>query len=159
MKSKIFFAIYIFLAIALGISGTMFYQTLNLNKDNVNIEENKNIEDLEQIANECNNLELEETAKCLRDEIKIIYNYKSLSERNKTFNENRTFEDIKENGGNCYDYTYLYMQLGDMLGFDNSYISQTGIEDVKSPHRYFIMWNETNYCTIDQTSYKCEEIK
>jgi hypothetical protein len=141
--------------VALGSVGTLYLQ---YNSQQDNIDESKNIESLQQIVNECSELDLETTAKCLRDNIKVIYNYKSLKDRNLTKNTNRTFEDIKENGGNCYDYTHLYIQLANELGFNNTFISQTGVSEVVSAHRYFIMWNETNYCEIDQTELKCKEI-
>jgi hypothetical protein len=155
-RNKYFLGFFLVLAVALGSIGTLTFQNLSLNKDDTEL---KNIESLQQIVNECDGLNLENTAICLTKEIGMIYNYKSLEERDQTKNKDRAFEDIKENGGNCYDYTFLYMELADMLEINNYYIKQTGIEGVVTPHRYFIMWNESNYCTIDQIKCECYPIK
>jgi hypothetical protein len=153
-KTDIMLIFLILNSMIIGSVGTL----LILDFDSSTITQTKNVESLEQIANDCSNLSLEDTAKCLRNNIEVIYNYKTTWERNATRNTNRTFEDIKENGGNCYDYTNLYMQLATILGFNNSFISQTEVKNVVYAHRYFIMWNETHYCEIDQTSIKCMEI-
>ena len=52
------------------------------------------------------------TANCLVDYISEFYNY---TVRNET---PRTEEDIREGGGDCYDYSHLFKNLAIGLGFD-----------------------------------------
>jgi hypothetical protein len=49
--------------------------------------------------NSCQNKSLQETSQCLQDYVATFYNYTVRSDIP------RTLEDIKANGGDCYDYT------------------------------------------------------
>ena len=89
----------------------------------------------------CKNLDLKETAYCLRDYIKTFYNYTIRSDKE------RTIEDIKVNGGDCYDYNKLYERLGSELGFD-TYSYRIALGD--SFHRIALISDETGYCLLDQ---------
>lgn len=90
---------------------------------------------------QCKNLSLEETADCLRDYISTFYNYTIRSD------EIRTIADIRENGGDCYDYNKLYERLGKELGFDTfSFRIKMG----DSYHRVAFISDETGYCLLDQ---------
>lgn len=90
---------------------------------------------------QCENLLLEETRDCLREYISTFYNYTIRSD------EIRTIEDIKENGGDCYDYNKLYERLGKELGFDTfSFRIKMG-DDF---HRIAIITDENGYCLMDQ---------
>jgi len=91
--------------------------------------------------NQCSNLNLEQTAECLKNYISTFYNYTIRSDKE------RTIEDIKENGGDCYDYNKLYERLGKELGFDTySYRIALG----NSFHRVALISDETGYCLLDQ---------
>lgn len=89
----------------------------------------------------CHNLTLEETAKCLRDYVSTFYNYTIRTD------EERTIEDIKNNGGDCYDYNKLYERLGKQLGFDTFTFR---INMGESYHRIAIISDNTGYCLLDQ---------
>ena len=90
---------------------------------------------------QCNNLNLEDTSNCLRNYISTFYNYTTRSDKE------RTIEDIKENGGDCYDYNKLYERLGKELGFD-TYSYRIALGD--SFHRVALISDETGYCLLDQ---------
>ena len=107
----------------------------------------------EEIINysQCNNLSLENTTECLRDYISTFYNYTIRTD------EIRTIEDIKLNGGDCYDYNKLYERLGNEFGFDTfSFRIYVG----ELPHRITIISDETGYCLLDQLyEINCFEAK
>ena len=91
--------------------------------------------------NQCSNLNLEETSECLREYVSTFFNYTVRSD------EIRSIEDIKENGGDCYDYNKLYERLGSELGFD-TYSYRIALGD--SFHRIALISDETGYCLLDQ---------
>ena len=101
---------------------------------------------------QCANLSLHRTAQCLQDYVATFYNY--------TRRENmpRTLEDIKQNGGACYDYSHLYANMGSSLGF----YSTVAVMDTSnvSRHAIAILSDNTGYCTIDQIApIYCGEVK
>lgn len=104
---------------------------------------------------ECKNLSLEETARCLNAYVIDIYNYTVRSEQLYTGDEG-SIEDIIENGGDCYDYTMIYKKYFEELGF------YTERPSIKSPsqrtgHTFLIVWDEdfTGYCHMDMRNYHC----
>jgi len=100
---------------------------------------------------QCNDLSLENTSKCLKDYISTFYNYTVRSDKI------RTIEDIKENGGDCYDYNKLYERLGKELGFD-TYSFRIAIGD--KFHRIALISDETGYCVLDQLhKINCFKVK
>jgi len=124
--------ILIFLSIFLGYYTHKIYGDLELSNNlGVEISEYK----------QCSDLNLRETSKCLRNYVSTFYNYTIRSD------EIRTIEDIKQNGGDCYDYNRLYERLANQLGFD-SYSFQIKVGDIY--HRIAIITDETEYCLLDQ---------
>ena len=104
---------------------------------------NEGIKEQEEILeySQCNDLDLESTSECLRNYVSSFYNYTSRSD------EIRSIEDIKENGGDCYDYNKLYEKLGKELGFDTfSFRIKVG----EMYHRIAIISDDTGYCLMDQ---------
>lgn len=64
----------------------------------------------------CKTDNLQETANCIKDKVKTIYNYHSTAD---TF---KTNDEIIANGGDCLDYASLYESLAVMLGYNASVI-------------------------------------
>lgn len=92
----------------------------------------------------CGDLELNETAYCLRDFINRNYNYfyEDESEAMK-----RGAVDIYENGGDCLGYSILYSKLIDSLYYESEIIINP-----KEQHAYVKMynyWSKDNYCILD----------
>ena len=54
---------------------------------------------------ECKNMSLSDTSNCLKDRLKTIYNYKITEDNSK-----RGITDVVFNGGDCYDYTRMYIE-------------------------------------------------
>ena len=90
---------------------------------------------------QCSNLSLRNTSYCLRDYIKTFYNYTIRSDIP------RTEEDIRQNGGDCYDYTELYVGYIKELGFNGYHITIKVTDDVN--HGFAVISNEEGYCILD----------
>ena len=98
---------------------------------------------------ECANFSLEKTAYCLRGYVKGFYNYTIREDTEKTF------EDIKENGGDCYDWTMLYKSMAESLGFKTKVIK---FYTNNSGHIFLIMYDNSGYCEIDELNVNCIEL-
>jgi hypothetical protein len=90
---------------------------------------------------QCNNLSLEETSSCLTEYLTGFFNYTIRGD------DIKTIKDIKENGGDCFDYNKLYERLGKELGFDTFTFRIKVGEDY---HRIAIISDKTGYCLMDQ---------
>ena len=103
------------------------------------------------VVSNCGGLSLEKTADCLVGYVAGFYNYTERSDKL------RDIEDIKENGGDCYDYNMLYKGLFEELGF-NSFAFSIMVGD--TGHRIAIVSNEGVYCLLDQLAKpKCNFIE
>ena len=104
------------------------------------------------IIDKCSNLSLERTTKCLVDNVKLIYKFKSTSDK-----INLSFEELSEEGGDCRNYAFLYLKLAKKLGFN--YSTTYRMELKESAHRIAMISDGYDYCIIDQTSYFCKDLK
>lgn len=95
-----------------------------------------------QILIDCSNRTLDDTADCVIKNIEPIFNYTIRKDTIKTF------EDIKLNGGDCYDWNKLLGKWSKELGFDVTY-SYLPL-DSKTNHMILIISDETGYCLLDQ---------
>jgi hypothetical protein len=92
---------------------------------------------------QCSNLSLQETATCLRDYVATFYNYTVRDDTPKTL------EDIKASGGDCYDYSLLYVQMANELGF---YAKKITIDSSNTTaHAITIISGDYAYCLMEQT--------
>ena len=90
----------------------------------------------------CTNKTLSNTADCLISYVRPFYNY------TKTKDADRTLEDIKENGGDCYDYSLLYIKMAKSLGF-KAYQYSFKIDETYS-HAIAVIVDKDGYCVLDQ---------
>lgn len=97
---------------------------------------------------ECANLSLSESAYCFVSYVKTFYNFTEREDIP------RTLEDLKENGGDCFDYSNIYFQMTKDLGFNAQF--QEFWTDNKG-HRFVTIWNNdlTEYCNIDLLNVNC----
>lgn len=90
----------------------------------------------------CNNLSLIKTSDCMVRYVAPFFNYTIRTD------VPRTLEDIKTNGGDCYDYSLLYVDMARELGF---IAKQIKIEIIKeNGHAVAMVSDKTGYCVIDQ---------
>lgn len=104
----------------------------------------------------CSNKSMIETAHCLGNYIDGIFKYVNNSP-----DIHKTFNYIKQNGGDCYDYSNLYNQWLKELGF-KSYIQQNLVKQEKGifyKHQYTKLTGETGYCILDMDVVICFEYK
>ena len=91
---------------------------------------------------QCSGLDLEDTSRCLQSYLSTFYNYVPRDTFAKDIN------DIIENGGDCSDYTRLYVQWAEDLG----YTGKTVVIKPKGTigHAFAIIGDKTGYCRLDQ---------
>jgi len=127
----------------------------------------------DEIIENCKNLDLKQTSYCLKENIKVSYNYNLSVARlrnEKIYNkeplickdgygcEALTYEEILKEGGVCYDYAYLYERLAKELRFNATTRDYRSIENVIFGHRWAIIWNNEEYCILDMLNIECEKI-
>lgn len=100
----------------------------------------------------CENLSLFESTDCLVKNVKTFYKY-NYSKGNIPL----SLEEIKEFGGDCWDYIYLYSEATEELGFGYRYLKYPINE--KEMHIFLIIYNEEGYCLVDGISYVCASVE
>jgi len=107
----------------------------------------------QEIINNCKNLDVVNASFCLRDNIKTFYLY------NKTEDSiSLTFEELKERGGDCRNYAFLYERLGENLGFESTTRKWNGLKDVFPSHRFAFLWDDKFYCKLNMLEVECRSI-
>jgi len=105
----------------------------------------------ETIKLNCANLSLKDTAKCLVENIKPIYNYTITDDK-----INLSFDEIKKIGGDCKDWSELYERI---IG-DSFYVKQVTMQSTEDNyHKVIIISNDTGYCLLSLKNYKCWDYK
>lgn len=97
----------------------------------------------------------EDVVKCayyLRDWVREFYNYTVRTD------VSRTLEDIKYNGGDCYDYAHLYERAAKEKGF-NARVESLFTDNLG--HAYAVMWdkNLSAYCKLDNLKVDCSRLR
>jgi len=99
----------------------------------------------EEIIDNCSNLSIVKAANCLVDNINPFYSYTPTKDIRKL-----NLEDLKRRGGDCKDWSELYVRLGKELGFyARSFVIDT---NNMSRHQIAVLSNEYAYCLIDSTA-------
>ena len=96
-------------------------------------------------VSQCAGMNLKNTSYCLVNYVKIFYNYTVRTD------VLRTEEDIRVNGGDCFDYTHLYMEYAKSLNF-NAY-NETFLVTNSTAHTFAVLTDKGGYCILDQLSY------
>ena len=149
---KIILLILSILMFLLGVVAVLYYQENYQEifyKKIISIKFNK--------VSNCSNLSLVDTAFCMRKYVSTFYNYTRRDERNYT-GDDGNLEDIKVNGGDCYDYSRIYQTLAKELGYKSKKISI--FPDKGAGHAFVVIWNTnlTEYCTIDILNVDCHKM-
>lgn len=100
----------------------------------------------QEIVDNCKNLNLQESAYCLRDNVETFFVY------NITDDKYQDVKTLKEKGGDCYNYAKLYDVLAIKLGFNSKTIH---IDNGEIDHRIEIVSDESGYCVIDLLNVVC----
>lgn len=99
---------------------------------------------------ECANKTLHDTTDCLINYVRPFYNYTVRTD------VVRPLEDIKANGGDCYDYSVLYNKMALSLGFHSKVVDMK--TNATAGHAITIISNEEGYCVIDQMTRSCTSL-
>ena len=150
MKKIFLIIVLVILVFILGFSLSQNLERIDL--DTINFVSKDIPDSKNDIVNDCKNLGLEETADCLRDNIKTFYKYTITDDA-----LSLSFEEIKEKGGDCRNYAFLYEALGTDLGFDSSTIAYKGIYGVSPSHRFGIIWDDEKYCKLNLLNVECRD--
>lgn len=106
---------------------------------------------------QCQNLSLEKSAYCLRDYVNDFYKYVP---RNETFS---SLKDLKENGGDCSDYSKLYRSMAEQLDLKATIVNI--FPDKGEGHSFAIIYdrNLTGYCKteigLNKSEVECVELE
>lgn len=109
----------------------------------------KEIPDTKQdIIDDCKNFSLVRTAECLNEDIRTFYRYRfSIYEP--------TFQDLKDYGGTCMDWSNLYKDLALELGFYADLIPINMTE--RTGHMITLISNREGYCILDSKNLYCND--
>ena len=100
----------------------------------------------------CTNLDFENSITCMNQYVQSIYNY-TVRDENEYNSTDGELEDLKMNGGDCYDWNNLYVKLAKNLSLMGTHLSIYSEEKNKG-HGIAIIWNKdlSEYCVLDQRS-------
>lgn len=100
------------------------------------------------IIEDCKNLDIEETSICLTSNIRSFFKYRINEDSNIL-----SFEELKEQGGDCKDYSELYGRISKEISLYSESCRFQISED--SYHRIEIISKNNTYCVLDQKKYLC----
>ncbi len=99
---------------------------------------------MQDIINDCKNLAVEETAECLRDNVKTFFIYNES-------NVPRSFQEIRNYGGICADWSKFYVNLSRSLGYKSE------VRETRT-HAVAYISDGLYGCILDQTAkVKCSD--
>ena len=101
----------------------------------------------EEIINSCN-LSIEKASKCIIEKIKPYFVYNETDDRIKL-----TFNQLMARGGDCKDWSELYVRIGNELGFYSKIVTMK-VND-KTNHAVAMFSNDKSYCILSQKDYSC----
>jgi len=105
-----------------------------------------NIDEENDIVNACVNLNLESTAKCLNKNFKQFYFYNESN-----IGADLTFDELKQQGGVCSHAVAMYINLATRLGYQIEEVIVLPT-DLNIGHTFIVMYDDTGYCVLDQTT-------
>lgn len=101
---------------------------------------------------DCQGLNLEDSAECLWEEQGEFYNYNSSN-----IGIVLSLKELKEQGGVCSHYANWYVERGRELGFYSKHISMDINETIG--HRIAVISDNTGYCIMEQNVYPyCQKL-
>lgn len=99
---------------------------------------------------ECSNLNLRSTSRCLQNHMAGFYNYKKVNDSESIFE----VDYIKENGGDCNEWSFMYQKLSGEIGYNSTKVVISVREGIN--HAFTIIHDNTGYCILDgKSTPKC----
>jgi len=150
--------LFLCIGLLMGIGFILLFSFIwvNVSEDKSSEEGNIKIAESEQeIIDNCSNLDVVNASYCLIAHIKPFFIYNVTDD-----DLELSFEEIKERGGDCRDWSFLSERLGKDLGFNATTVRNDGVKGLFSAHRYAILWDDKNYCKLDLiNNVRCYKIK
>ena len=104
----------------------------------------------ESIIEEKCGLTLEDTAYCLKNELKTFYNYNSSN-----IGKELTLTELREQGGVCSHYSAWYVQNMEKYGYKSEKLVFDMNLNKTKKHAIAVSSDDTGYCVLDQLSINC----
>lgn len=101
-----------------------------------------------EITKDCENLSLEDSAYCFRNNIAKIYQYVITKD-----SIDLTFDELAEQGGDCRNWALLYESLCEETEYYCKYVVIKN--KIKTGHAFLVMSGADGYCILDQTAITC----
>jgi len=96
----------------------------------------------------CENMSVSESVDCLVKKVRVFYKYNETDD-----DIELTLEEIKERGGDCWDWSKLYANAAEKLGFKYKFVFFP--INSKERHSFVVIYNEEGYCAVDQIKAMC----
>lgn len=106
-------------------------------------------EQLAEVMEDCKGkLGIEPKLKCFNGYVNSIFNYTLTDD-----SLNLSLDELKENGGDCYNWAKFYCFAGEELGFNCDLITINKTNS--SAHMFALIYSEEGYCVTDQKDIHC----
>lgn len=96
----------------------------------------------------CSNLSLSLTVKCINTYVNTFYKYTLTND-----NINLTFDELKSLGGDCNDWSKYYIGELNKYNFNSTTVTIPMNKD--SDHIMVVAYDSTGYCNIDEKNFQC----
>ncbi len=96
----------------------------------------------------CEGQDLFKTTQCLTRKVRSFYKYTVTAD-----DVDLTLEEIRTQGGDCYDYSKLYATNAKRLGFNYEFVYVPMTRSTM--HVYVIIYDSSGYCAIDGVDTLC----
>ena len=129
----------------------LYYSVPLLFKDRGTISQSES-----EIVSECSRYDsLNGKVACLQKNINSFYIYNLTDDKMEL-----SLEDLKERGGDCKDWSELYVRLGERMGLEGNYYKFVpGGEDGKFSHALAFLSENEGFCIIDGKDIWCRKFK
>lgn len=108
----------------------------------------KDSNNYQEFVKNCENMSLIGTSYCLENEVWDFFIYNKTNDSIEL-----SFEELKTRGGDCRDWTLLYISAFKDLGFKYTQITIPAGEDIQ--HTFLVVYDKTGYCLIDMLTIDC----
>ena len=103
---------------------------------------------LTSITEGCNGTSIFRDARCMNRNVKSIFKY-----REHPNSETLTFKELKEEGGSCNDWSMLYYNSAESLGYHSQYVELPINSSIS--HVFTVISDDEGYCLLDQKRFYC----
>ena len=104
----------------------------------------------QEIADNCKGRNLENTAKCLTENIKPFFKYNWNNNGQKL-----SFKRLRDEGGVCWQWADLYISLARSLNFNTNRVSLNLGQGFFGSHTILFINDNAGYCILDMVNYDC----